>query len=103
MRTERTTAAILNEPLELFGVPRIAAGCIFVAVAIIWRYVSWKLAAMFFMGATLGVKELYKWDRDFLLLVPALIYFFVHRVFDPFEWEPFQLVIVEDFEREEEE
>jgi hypothetical protein len=102
MRTERTTAAILNEPLEIFGVPRIAAVVILVVVVALWRYVSWKCAGVAFMGLTLGTKEIYKREPDILSLIPAFVFFFVHRVFDPFEWEPFQLVISEDLTYEEE-
>jgi uncharacterized membrane protein YfhO len=101
MKVERTTAAILNEPYELFGVPRFAAGIILVTVVVLFRYIGWKAASVAFMLLTLGVKELYKWDRDFLFLIPAIIFFYIHRVFDPFEWEPFQLVIVEDMRYEE--
>ena len=101
MKTERTTAAILNEPFELCGIPRVPAVAIGLIVIVSWRYVAWKLAAVSFIGLTLSVKQLYRWDRDFLLLIPAIIFFFIHRVFDPFEWEPFGLVIVEDSRYEE--
>jgi hypothetical protein len=102
MKVVRTTAAILNEPYELFGVPRISAAVILFVVLLVWRYLTWRVAAFAFIGLTLGVKEVYKRDRDILLLLPAMIFFFVFRVFDPFEWEPFQLVIVEDLQHEEE-
>lgn len=102
MRIERQTAAILNEPLEFFSVPRLAAGFILAIVAVLWHYVSWKVAGAVFVGATLGVKEIYKLDRDLLRLSPAIAFFYIHRVFDPFEWEPFQLIITEDQRYEEE-
>lgn len=101
MRVERTTAAILNEPYELAGVPRLAAGIIFLVVVVLWRYVAWKPSAVAFIILTLSVKQLYRWDRDFLLLIPAIVFFFIYRVFDPFEWEPFGLLIVEDTRYEE--
>jgi hypothetical protein len=101
MKTERTTAAILNEPFELCGIPRVPAAIIALIVAVLWWNVAWKVAAVSFIGLTLGVKQLYKWDRDFLLLIPAIVFFFIHRVFDPFEWEPFGIVIVEDARYEE--
>jgi hypothetical protein len=37
----------------------------------------------------------------FSILIPAIVFFFIHRVFDPFEWEPFGIVIVEDARYEE--
>lgn len=101
MKVVRTTAAILNEQYELFGVPRVAAAVIGLIVVLVFRYVGWKLASLSFIGLSLGVKELYKWDRDFFRILPAMAFFFIYRVFDPFEWEPFNLVIVEDLRFEE--
>lgn len=100
-RIVRITAAILNEPFELFGIPRVSAGVIAAVVIMLWRYIGWKPSAIAFMILTMSVKQLYRWDRDFFFLIPAIIFFWIHRVFDPFEWEPFGLVIVEDSRYEE--
>lgn len=102
MKVVRTTASILNEPYELFGAPRIAVALVVLIVVGVCRYLGWRVAAFSFIGLTLGVKQLYKWDRDFLMLLPAIVFFFIYRVFDPFEWEPFGLTIVEDLRHDEE-
>jgi hypothetical protein len=89
MRVERTTAAILNEPFEFAGVPRFAAAAIFLIVACAVVDTSHGNRSGFVYHANAERQAALQMGSGFLFLIPAIVFFYIHRVFDPFEWEPF--------------
>lgn len=96
MKATRETAEVLNEPLTILNTPRwvfYIALAVCLLLALRWR---WDYAIGIFIAVCFLAQFAMKYDSDALVILPACFEFQKACAYDPFEREPFTLIIEED-------